>query len=137
MNSLDVREASVGVVAAAAAFLIVAFPRPRPRAEAPTVLQAVVLRVEEEGRTRTVSASVPITIGRSPAATLVVSDAQVSRLHARIDYSDGVLCVRDLDSRNGTLHNARPIDGFVPLHDGDEIDIGMSRIVYCGVARWK
>ena len=102
-----------------------------------TVLQAVVLRVEEEGRTRTVSASVPITIGRAPTATLVVPDAQVSRLHARIDLQDGVLSVRDLDSRNGTLVNARPIDGFVPLRDGDEIGIGMSRIVYCGVAPWK
>lgn len=132
------REASVAVVAAAAVFLVAALPRRRrQRDDAMAVLQAVVLRVEEEGRTRTVSASLPITIGRSPTATLVVPDAQVSRLHARIDLQDGVPSVRDLDSRNGTLVNARPIDGFVPLRDGDEIDIGMSRIVFCGVVPWK
>jgi pSer/pThr/pTyr-binding forkhead associated (FHA) protein len=61
----------------------------------------------------------------------------VSRAHARIDLSDGVLCVRDLDSRNGTLVNARPIDGPTDLHPGDEIDIGTTRIVYGGVGPWK
>ncbi len=71
-------------------------------------MQAVVLRVEEEGRTRTVRASLPITIGRAPTATLVIPDAQVSRLHARIDLSDGVVSVRDLDSRNGTLRQRAP-----------------------------
>ncbi|MBC5801198.1 MAG: FHA domain-containing protein [Candidatus Eremiobacteraeota bacterium] len=100
-------------------------------------MQAVVLRVEEEGRTRTVRASLPITIGRAPTATLVISDAQVSRLHARIDLSDGVPSVRDLDSRNGTLVNARPIEGLWVLRDGDEIDVGLTRIVYCGVTPWK
>ena len=102
-----------------------------------TAMQAVVLRVEEDGRTRTVRAPVPITIGRAPSATLVVSDAQVSRVHARIDVMDGLLSVRDLDSRNGTFVNARPIAAPVALRDGDEIDVGTTRIVMSGVGPWK
>jgi len=132
------RLASVEVTALAALFLLIALPgRRRQRDDAMTAMQAVVLRVEEEGRTRTVRAPVPITIGRAPTATLVVSDVQVSRLHARIDLADGILNVRDLDSRNGTLVNARPIERPVDLHDGDEIDVGTTRIVFCGVGPWK
>jgi pSer/pThr/pTyr-binding forkhead associated (FHA) protein len=100
-------------------------------------MQAAVLRVDEDGGTRTVRAQLPITIGRAPAATLTIPDAQVSRLHARIDLTGGTLTVRDLDSRNGTLVNARPIDSPVPLHEGDEIDVGMTRIVFLGMGAWK
>jgi pSer/pThr/pTyr-binding forkhead associated (FHA) protein len=136
----DPHVASLAVVGAAALFLLAVWmfpPRRTRREDAMTGMQAVVLRVEEDGRTRTVRAPVPITIGRAPSATLVVPDAQVSRLHARIDLSDGLLSVRDLDSRNGTLVNARPIDSAVGLVDGDEIDVGTTRIVFCGVGPWK
>jgi pSer/pThr/pTyr-binding forkhead associated (FHA) protein len=134
------RVASLEVVLLAGLFLLASVPRGssrRLRDDAMTSLQAVVLRVEEKDRTRTVRAPVPITIGRSPSATLTISDARVSRLHARIDLTDGTLSIRDLDSRNGTLVNARPIDGPVALRDGDEIDIGTSRIVFSGVGPWK
>jgi pSer/pThr/pTyr-binding forkhead associated (FHA) protein len=136
----DPRAASVEVTLATALFLVtigLVARRGARREDALTAMQAVVLRVEEDGRTRTVRAPIPITIGRAPSATLVVPDAQVSRMHARIDLSDGLLSVRDLGSRNGTLVNARPIDGPVGLLDGDEIDVGTTRIVYCGVGPWK
>lgn len=136
--SADAFGASVLLVFMTAVFAALAVPRTRrERDDAMTIMQAVVLRVEEDGRTRTIRAPAPITIGRAPTATLIVPDAQVSRLHARIDFSDGVLSVRDLDSRNGTLVNARPIEGYVALSDGDEIDVGMARIVYCGLDAWK
>ena len=136
--SADPRLASVEIALLLALVVVLGIPRrPRQRDDAMTALQAVVLRVEQDHRTRTVRAPVPITIGRAPSATLVVPDAQVSRLHARIDLSDGVLSVRDLDSRNGTLVNARPIERPVALTDGDEIDIGTTRIVFCGVGPWK
>ena len=136
----NVRAESLGVVVLAGAFLLAVLPRRRAgfgRDDAMTALQAVVLRVEENDRIRTVRAPVPITIGRAPNATLVIPDAQVSRLHARIDLADGSLSIRDLDSRNGTLLNARLLDGTAPLQDGDEIDVGTTRIVFCGVGPWK
>jgi pSer/pThr/pTyr-binding forkhead associated (FHA) protein len=136
---MNLRLESLAVIVATAAFLLLTWPRPygrRIRDDAPAAMQAVVLRVEEDARTRTVRAPVPITIGRAPSATLVIPDAQVSRLHARIDLIDGTLAIRDLDSRNGTLVNARPIDYPAELRDGDEIDIGTTRIVFCGLGSW-
>ncbi len=132
------RTGSLEVLAAVAIALALTWPRRRrTRDDSMSAMQAVVLRVEDYDGTRTVRSPVPITIGRASAATLVVPDAQVSRMHARIDLSDGVLSVFDLDSRNGTLVNARPISGPMPLAAGDEIDIGTTRIVYTGVGAWK
>jgi pSer/pThr/pTyr-binding forkhead associated (FHA) protein len=131
---------SLEVVALVALFVCAALPLRRGRRrsdDAAAAMQAVVLRVEEDGQTRSVSVSVPVTIGRAPSATLVIPDSQVSRVHARIDVWDGAPSIRDLDSRNGTLVNARPIEGATVLRDGDEIDIGMTRIVFCGVGAWK
>jgi pSer/pThr/pTyr-binding forkhead associated (FHA) protein len=134
----NVRIESLALCAGCALALLAALPkRRRSRHDAIAAMQAVVLRVEDYDGTRTVRVPAPITIGRAPLATLIVSDAQVSRVHARIDLSDGVLCVRDLDSRNGTLVNARPIDGPTELRVGDEIDIGTTRIVFGGVGPWK
>jgi pSer/pThr/pTyr-binding forkhead associated (FHA) protein len=136
----NLRAESLGAVVLGSILLLAVLPRRRAgfgRDDAMTALQAVVLRVEENDRTRTVRAPVPITIGRAPNATLVIPDAQVSRLHARIDLTDGSLSIRDLDSRNGTLLNARPLDRTAHLHEGDEIDVGTTRIVFCGVGPWK
>ena len=136
----NVRAEGLLVVLLAALFLLACVSwrhGRRLRDDSIVSLQAVVLRVEENERTRTVRAPVPITIGRAPSATLTIPDARVSRLHARIYLDDGALSIRDLDSRNGTLVNARPIDAPVPLRDGDEIDIGTTRIVFCGVGPWK
>ena len=135
---LDAATSTFLVTASVAAFALLGLPRrSREREDAMAEMQAVVLRVEEDGLTRTVRAPLPITIGRAPSATLVVSDPLVSRLHARIDLSDGVPRVRDLDSRNGTLVNAHPIEGAVGLREGDEIGVGLSRIVYAGVRPWR
>ncbi|GAC1348721.1 MAG: hypothetical protein NVSMB19_00220 [Vulcanimicrobiaceae bacterium] len=132
------RVGSLELLVALAIVLLAAWPRRRrTRDDSMTAMQAVVLRVEDYDGTRTVRSPVPITIGRASAATLVVPDAQVSRMHARIDLSDGVLSVFDLGSRNGTLVNARPIDGPTALAAGDEIDIGTTRIVFTGVGSWK
>lgn len=137
---MNLRLETFAVVVVVAILLFFAWPRRgdrRTREDPLTGLQAVELRVEEDARTRTVRAPVPLVIGRAPSATLVIPDAQVSRLHARIDFIDDMLAIRDLNSRNGTLVNARPIDAPVELRDGDEIDIGTTRIVFCGLGSWK
>lgn len=132
------RTGSLELLALLALALVFAWPRRRrTRDDSVSAMQAVVLRVEDYDGSRTVRSPVPITIGRASTATLVVPDAQVSRMHARIDLSDGVLSVLDLGSRNGTLLNARPIDGATALETGDEIDIGTTRIVFAGVGAWK
>lgn len=139
---MNPRLETFSAVVLVAIFVLFAWPKGgerRRRDDSVAGLQAVELRVEEESRTRTVRAPVPVVIGRAQSATLVIPDAQVSRLHARIDFIDEMLAIRDLNSRNGTLVNARPIDAPVALHDGDEIDVGTTRIVVCGLgtASWK
>jgi pSer/pThr/pTyr-binding forkhead associated (FHA) protein len=131
---LDPRWSAFVLVGALAVFVLAAQPRRRTRADDTlAMLASVELRVEEPTGTRTVRAPIPILIGRAPTATLVLSDAQVSRLHARIDVWDGELAVRDLQSRNGTWLNARPIDEPEPLAVGDELELGATRIVFCGL----
>jgi pSer/pThr/pTyr-binding forkhead associated (FHA) protein len=132
--ALDPRWSSVVVVAAVAAFVLLAQPRRRDRADDTLeMLASVELQVEEPGGTRTVRAPIPILIGRAAPATIVLADAMVSRLHARIDVWDGELGVRDLQSRNGTWLNAQPIDDPVPLAAGDELELGATRIVFRGL----
>jgi pSer/pThr/pTyr-binding forkhead associated (FHA) protein len=120
-------------------FVVLTWPRRRRRAEpADDGLgrQALELRVEEKGEARVVRVPVPVTIGRSPEASLVLSDAQVSRMHARIDQVDGTLFLRDLQSRNGTFLNARLLEDAEPIAAGDEIDLGFARVCVLGLARW-
>jgi len=61
------------------------------------------------------------TIGKAPECGLAIQDDYVSRRHARLTASDGMLYVEDLGSSNGTFLRVRhPI----VLEAGDEILIG-------------
>lgn len=95
--------------------------RPAPRAP---VLR-VVLRVREPGRPerRFVLDGGPVTIGRGPDSDLVLADASVSRLHARIVPRSGRLVLVDLGSTNGTAVNGAPVREIV-LGSGDRIVLG-------------
>jgi pSer/pThr/pTyr-binding forkhead associated (FHA) protein len=130
---------TLSVVGGVGLFVLLARPGPwakRTRDDI-AVVQAVELRVEEEPQTRTLRVPLPVTIGRAADANLSVTDAQVSRMHARIELHDGRLSVRDLGSRNGTLVNARPIDVPTPVQPGDDIDVGSVRIVIGEVGPWR
>src|SRR5580658_5479544 len=65
-----------------------------------------------------------MTIGRAPESDLPLDSTRVSRQHAELLKSpDGKWSVKDLDSRNGTLINGRPV-AHQELHHGDRIQIG-------------
>jgi DNA-binding winged helix-turn-helix (wHTH) protein len=70
-------------------------------------------------------------IGRDPEAVVTVTSDRASRRHARIVIGDSHSVLEDLGSKNGTLLNGQPVDGSMPLHDGDEILIGRQSFVYC------
>jgi hypothetical protein len=68
------------------------------------------------------------TLGRSPQASAVLSDATVSSEHARVRRIGGAWVISDLGSTNGTHVNGRRVDGNVPLHPGDVLTLGNIRL---------
>lgn len=94
------------------------------------------LRIEEAAGSRTLRLRPPVTLGRSEDALVSIKDLHVSRFHALMDVEDECVFVEDMGSRNGTIVNARPIDGRVQLSPGDEIWIGRVKIIFNGEVPW-
>jgi DNA-binding winged helix-turn-helix (wHTH) protein len=63
-------------------------------------------------------------VGRDEACGIRLDEVSVSRRHARLVLSGGVLTVEDLKSTNGTLVNGRKRSGAVQLSAGDSVRIG-------------
>ncbi len=69
-------------------------------------------------------------LGRDPANAVFVADTSVSRKHCLLRKDeDGRFQIRDLDSRNGTLVNGRPVKEQWLRH-GDEIATGDSVFLF-------
>lgn len=69
-----------------------------------------------------------VTLGRSPVATVMIDDPEVSRLHARCAPVDGAFELEDLQSRNGTYVNGERISRH-RLALGDKIRLGPHSIL--------
>jgi pSer/pThr/pTyr-binding forkhead associated (FHA) protein len=64
-----------------------------------------------------------IVIGRSSELDMVLVEEMVSRKHARIALTDGVINIEDLGSTNGTFVNGEKVDRGT-LKEGDRVLIG-------------
>jgi pilus assembly protein CpaF len=72
-------------------------------------------------------------IGRTQENDKTIPDKTVSRRHATISVEDGRYVLTDLGSTYGTYVRGEKIETPTPLDDGDEIRIGVARIVFsCG-----
>lgn len=72
----------------------------------------------------TLQANDSIVIGRDESGGLVLSDASVSRRHARVACNaDGTVQVQDLGSTNGTAVNGHPVERAL-LRPGDHLEVG-------------
>ncbi|PWI19872.1 hypothetical protein DI272_41190 [Streptomyces sp. Act143] len=70
------------------------------------------------------------TAGRHPQSDIFLDDVTVSRRHVEFRRQpDGSFTVGDVGSLNGTYVNRERID-TVPLHNGDEVQIGKYRLVF-------
>jgi serine phosphatase RsbU (regulator of sigma subunit) len=78
---------------------------------------------DDGGVRRQVPVVASLVVGRGGGCDLVIPDLAASRRHLEIKNIDGAFVCRDLDSRNGTLVNGRPISSC-ELADGDEIHVG-------------
>jgi hypothetical protein len=68
-----------------------------------------------------------LTIGRDSSCSIIISDRQISRIHARLSLtSEGVL-LEDLGSKNGTHHNGKEVTDPVMLVDGDTFQIALAQ----------
>jgi signal transduction histidine kinase len=69
----------------------------------------------------------PITIGRSPNATVCVNEESVSRQHCMVTPSSGRLMLLDQGSTNGTKVNGKKVKR-ARLSHGDVLEVGTTRI---------
>ncbi len=131
----QMRVGSLEITAALAAVALLA-ARPRVRAAAEigglTPMQVDLEIVERSGR-RPHYVRPPVEIGRSKDVGVALSDPEVSRQHARLSSYDGVVYVEDLRSRNGTFLNGRRVTEAIEVREGDEIDVGTTRLVVTSV----
>lgn len=68
----------------------------------------------------------PVEAGRDRAATLPLSDNQVSRRHLRVTPWGQGAWVEDLGSTNGTYVNDQPLHGPRGISVGDRVRIGLT-----------
>ncbi|MCL2680857.1 MAG: FHA domain-containing protein [Coriobacteriia bacterium] len=68
--------------------------------------------------------------GRQSTCDLPVNDANISRQHAEFFWDGEGWSLRDLGSTNGTSINGHKISSNIELHDGDQITMGMSTLIY-------
>jgi pSer/pThr/pTyr-binding forkhead associated (FHA) protein len=73
------------------------------------------------------------TVGSSGESDLVVDDPSVSRTHVLLEQLGGAWFVEDLGSRNGTYLNGQRITGRRVMRPGDELRLGLVRIVLRGL----
>lgn len=65
----------------------------------------------------------PITLGRAPDNTIVISDPTISGRHARLYLQGSQWYIQDLGSTNGTFVNNVRVTQY-PVHTGDQIRLG-------------
>ena len=82
----------------------------------------------ENGRRAPLLLTSDNTIGRSSQATIKVEDPSVSKVHARLSWTDSGWAIQDLSSLNGVYVDGRRIAVKVPvfLDDGQRIGLGLS-----------
>lgn len=83
----------------------------------------------EKGKVITFGGAQSILIGRELSANLCLSDPLASRQHAKLERRGADFFLVDLNSRNGTMLNGRPIHEHI-LHIGDCIQIGETMISF-------
>ena len=96
-------------------------PKPTPKGKLPRKL--VVTAGSLTGQTVEL-ADAPVTIGRSPDSTLVLTDDYASTHHARLVPRDGQWLIEDLGSTNGTYLDRAKVTGPTPVPPGGKVRIG-------------
>lgn len=116
---------------------VAALPRVRAAAEIGRLQpMRVSLDVLEFGRSHAYEGRPPFEVGRGSDLDLVLHDPEVSRRHARFESRSGIVYVDDLKSSNGTFLNGRRVTEAIEVREGDEVDVGTTRMLVRTVQPW-
>jgi DNA-binding winged helix-turn-helix (wHTH) protein len=69
-------------------------------------------------------------VGRDVNASVRIASTVLSRRHAAITIDAAGATVRDLNSKNGTRVDGRPVDAPMQLHDGAVVSFGTIEVIY-------
>ncbi|HET7813843.1 MAG TPA: FHA domain-containing protein [Candidatus Baltobacteraceae bacterium] len=137
MNPAVLRIGSLEILGALAAFGAVisrfrpgAVPQPRVReVTVGLTVQESPARGGRRNATVTIGEGEQASIGRSSDAAVGILDPEVSRSHAALTLTKGVLYLADSGSSNGTFLNGKRVGpGGIEVFAGDVIDVGTTRI---------
>ncbi len=84
------------------------------------------LLLESGGERREIKVAGPITVGRAQTAGVYLDDKTLSREHTQFYLDHGRVCVRDLDSKNGTYMNGVLLKQPTALKPGDKVKVGIA-----------
>lgn len=87
-------------------------------------MRAKLIITQGKTATRSISVSLPATIGRSRKATVTIGHPMISRQHCELFVENGQIKLRDLGSLNGTYLGDRLIEGDAILGENEEFSIG-------------
>lgn len=69
-------------------------------------------------------------LGRSRKADIAIDDPFLSKEHALFTETDGIINIKDMGSKNGTMLNGEMITDEVSLINGDRIDVGQISFLF-------
>lgn len=90
--------------------------------------EVYVLNGRDAGKVLDSAAGPVIFLGRAASNTLRLRDPQMSRVHCRIEFTTEGLTLTDAESGNGTFLNGERLAAPQLLADGDEIEIGGTKL---------
>jgi len=86
----------------------------------------IVEKGADKGKVLRVTKKSPALVGRDPKASFRLTDANISRLHFKVEGRSDGFFIADLKSMNGTLVNDIKIEEDLKLGFGDKVQIGES-----------
>lgn len=93
--------------------------------------EAYLVLTTEAGRREVHRVDRPtLTLGRGPESDLVLTNARVSRRHARLTWDGQRFLIEDLGSKNGTRLNGAFVAAPTPITDGDTLELADSRLQF-------
>jgi len=132
------RSMRIGTLEITVALIAVAVLAARPRVRSVAEIGAlspmqVELQILDRSGNRTYTGRPPFELGRDRGADVTIHDPEVSRRHLRFESHEGVVYVEDLKTTNGSFLNGRRVTEAIEVREGDELDVGTTRVVVAGM----